>query len=60
VRNARAAASSGLIGSASDASATALAALRAEVAAEVAAAIARARQSPEAGPAELGLDEVLV
>jgi pyruvate dehydrogenase E1 component alpha subunit len=43
-----------------DATAAELADLRADVAAEVAAALARARESPEAGPAELGLDEVLV
>src|SRR6185436_4548690 len=42
-----------------DVTAAGLADLRAEVQAEVAAAIARAQQSPEAGPAELGLDEVL-
>jgi TPP-dependent pyruvate/acetoin dehydrogenase alpha subunit len=43
-----------------DATEAELAGLRAEVAAEVAHALARARQSPEAGPSELGLDEVLV
>jgi TPP-dependent pyruvate/acetoin dehydrogenase alpha subunit len=43
-----------------DADAAGLAALRAGVVAEIEAALARARQSPEAGPGELGLDEVLV
>jgi acetoin:2,6-dichlorophenolindophenol oxidoreductase subunit alpha len=43
-----------------DATADDLADLRAAVLAEVAAALELARQSPLAGPAELGLDEVLV